>query len=357
MILLFIITLIIKMSQLLLIGDPHFKTDTLHESHVFTISVESILKNIGNTLHAVVIMGDILHTHEKIHTSALNSALTFIHMCKKYVDLVICLVGNHDAISNSIFCTDSHWMNVLKGQDGILIVDKPIIKQFNVCRVAFCPYVPDGRFVEALNQLSDWDTVDLICAHQLLDGAKMGPITAEGIESWEDEWPLVISGHIHDKQRVQENLYYCGSSMQHAFGESADKTLCLFSTENCTFEEIVPPNIKKKEILYFEAHQVNEIKKICMDPSKENKIYKIVIKGDEGDCKALKKNSILKEIKNCPNVQSVQVKEIQKVIDSNQEEKEEINLGFVEHLYAILEKRADKDVKAYIDNLLQKCVN
>jgi DNA repair exonuclease SbcCD nuclease subunit len=343
------------MNQLLLIGDPHFKTDTLHESHVFTNSIESILQNIHPSLHAVVIMGDILHTHEKIHTSALNSALTFISMCKKYVPLVVCLVGNHDAINNSIFCTDSHWMNVLKGQEGILVVDKPIIQTFNDCKVVFCPYVSDGRFVEALNQLDDWKTVDLICGHQLLDGAKMGPIIAEGVESWDESWPLVISGHIHDKQRVQENLYYCGSSMQHAFGDSHDKTICLFSTDTLSFEEIIPPNIKKKEILYFEAHQVSEIKQVCLQNC--NKIYKIVIKGDEGDCKALKKTNIMKELKSCPNVKSVQFKETQKVLEDFKANDDELTLGFVDHLYSIVEKRADRDVKQYIDKLLQRCVN
>ncbi len=35
-------------------------------------------------------------------------------------------------------------------------------------------------------------------------------------------FPLVISGHIHSEQRPQKNIFYPGSVIQHALGESED---------------------------------------------------------------------------------------------------------------------------------------
>ncbi len=40
-------------------------------------------------------------------------------------------------------------------------------------------------------------------------------------------FPLVISGHIHSEQRPQKNIFYPGSVIQHAFGESEDNGLLL----------------------------------------------------------------------------------------------------------------------------------
>ncbi len=44
---------------------------------------------------------------------------------------------------------------------------------------------------------------------------------------WDHSFPLVISGHIHSEQRPQKNIFYPGSVIQHAFGESEDNGLLL----------------------------------------------------------------------------------------------------------------------------------
>ncbi len=42
-------------------------------------------------------------------------------------------------------------------------------------------------------------------------------------------FPLVISGHIHSEQRPQKYIFYPGSVIQHAFGESEDNGLCIIN--------------------------------------------------------------------------------------------------------------------------------
>ena len=216
------------------------------------------------------------------------------------------LVGNHDYINNSQFLTDNHWMNCFKNKNNIHIVDKTIIYNHNNLNVIMSSYVPDGRFIEALNILQtttsfDWTKADCILAHQLFDGAKMGAIVAENVEKWENSYPYLISGHIHDKQRVQNNLYYTGSSMQHAFGESHDKTICLVKIDTSLHFEEIDLDLPKKQILYYDIETIdptinkeNEdvVEKILKILDTPNIHYKITITGNFEQFKIFKKNPI-----------------------------------------------------------------
>jgi hypothetical protein len=47
----------------------------------------------------------------------------------------------------------------------------------------------------------------------------MGAIISEKGDEWDIDNPMVISGHIHEKQQPQKNIYYPGSSLQHSFTE------------------------------------------------------------------------------------------------------------------------------------------
>lgn len=292
----------------LFIGDPHFKIDNTIETNQFINNIESLLQSRKDEIDHVILLGDILHTHEKLHTFALNSALRFFKMLTKYKP-VYCLVGNHDATSNTIFLTDEHWLNVLKEWDHITIVDTPLIVKSKEKKMILCPYVPDGRFVEALETIKDdldFRKADVIVGHQLLDGAKMGPIVANGIERWQTDWPLCVSGHIHDKQRPQSNLYYVGSSMQHAFGESADKTVYLYNIHTSYGEEI-DLQLNKKEIIYIDIEDIDHLAEKI--EKKHGSQVKIVIKGDAADCKAAKKSNIVKQLSKLENVKNIQFKE------------------------------------------------
>jgi DNA repair exonuclease SbcCD nuclease subunit len=297
--------------SILFIGDPHFRIDNIVESQKFIQETERILQE-RDDIHTIVVLGDVLHTHEKLHTFALNNAVQFFQMVSRYHP-TYCLVGNHDATSNTIFLTDNHWLNVFKGWKDLYIVDIPIVVRFSDKTVVLCPYVPDGRFQEALDKTIetddiDWRQADLIVGHQLLDGAKMGPIVASGVEEWRREWPLLISGHIHDKQRPQPNLFYTGSSMQHAFGESTDKTLYLYSLETREGEEI-KIRVPRKEILYVDIKQMEGVEDKINKLAEDDITVKVVIRGDLSEVKAAKDTELVKRLEQTTGVKSVVFKQ------------------------------------------------
>jgi DNA repair exonuclease SbcCD nuclease subunit len=296
------------MSKILAIGDPHFKVDNTDESTMFIDNLKRWIDEHLHELCKIIVLGDILHTHEKIHTVALNNAVEFFKMLTSFGIPVYALVGNHDATSNTIFLTNNHWLNTLKGWDNLTIVDYPIKISYNYSNtsdIVLCPYVPDGRFVEALNHVNSWKDALIVFGHQLINGAKMGMIVATDVEEWKEEYPYLISGHIHDKQQIRVNAYYTGSSMQHSFGESGDKSLCLISVSdrNVTFEEVYL-TIRKKKILYADVTNLEE----TLEKMKEEVEYKIVLSGEESDFKALKNSSLYKEAMKCDNLKNITFK-------------------------------------------------
>jgi len=340
--------------KLLAIGDPHFRTDNIQETKDFTEELKQYLeKNLD--IDTIIVLGDILHTHEKLHTDALNAAVDFFKMLVALERNSFVLVGNHDATSNSIFLTKNHWLNILKEWGTITVVDYPTkFKISNDIFITLCPYVPEGRFIEALDLISDWKQSKIIFGHQTLNGAKMGAIVAQDVEEWEEEYPMLISGHIHDKQRVKKNLYYTGSSLQHSYGEGSDKSLCLISIENneINFEDVYL-QIKRKKILYVDINNIEEVK----DMLKSDIEYKIALKGDAiEEFKALKKSAIFKELSELDNVKNIvfKTKTVEKLNELSTEENRSnvISDDFCEHLDKIIRKTNDQYLISFYEHIM-----
>jgi DNA repair exonuclease SbcCD nuclease subunit len=319
--------------RILAIGDPHFKVDNIEESKVFITNLSSYLSQ-NTDIEIIVVLGDVLHNHEKLHTFALNSAIEFFTMLVSHKRKCFCLVGNHDATSNTIFLTDNHWMNALKGWDGLTIVDHPVIEFIGESFITLCPYVPDGRFLEALSHLvtveetrkvkryltedkdmtysrikiHDWKESKCIFSHQLFDGVKMGVIVAKNVEEWKPEYPFCINGHIHENQRPQENLYIPGSAMQEGYGDMTDKIVAVITITDDKYPliEEVDLNIKRKKIIYTTIDEIDTIKEKL--EKNENIDYKIVVKGSDSELKALKNSSKYKDTLDIDNVKKITFK-------------------------------------------------
>ena len=53
----------------LCIGDPHFKLDNIDDTNQFIKNLDKYL-SAHDEIENIVVMGDVLHTHEKLHTTA-----------------------------------------------------------------------------------------------------------------------------------------------------------------------------------------------------------------------------------------------------------------------------------------------
>jgi DNA repair exonuclease SbcCD nuclease subunit len=292
--------------NILCIGDVHIQTNNTTDIKLFISKLEIYIKQNNDKIDIIILMGDILHTHERLHTIPFNIANELFNSLSKMKPLYV-LVGNHDYINNSQFLSQNHWMNCFKHENNnIHIIDTVTHLKLKDKNVVLSPYVSDGKFTQALDTINhhfNWKNANCIFGHQLLDGVKMGAILTENVEKWENNYPLLVSGHIHDKQKPQENLYYTGSCMQHAFGESSDKTICLVTINGeSEFPKLTEINLDlpQKKILYYDIEELDnnpeEIEKILNLLENKNIHYKITISGNFEQFKLFKKNPIFMKL-------------------------------------------------------------
>lgn len=276
----------------IVVGDPHFQVDNISEVNIFIEKLENLA--ILEKPDFIVILGDLLHTHERIHTVPLNKAYEFIERMRNIAKTFV-LVGNHDMINNSVYLNNNHWMNGLKHWKNVEIVDKVVYFENDGFEFFFLPYVPPGRFEEAMNSSNrEWKNADCIFAHQEFYGCKMGAIISVEGDKWLEDYPCVVSGHIHSRQTIGNNIYYCGASMQHAFGESERNVIGILKWENKGEKYIlneIDLELPRKKIIYTDVQAVQEYK---IEDTKDK--VKITISGVYDEFKAFKKTEKYRQL-------------------------------------------------------------
>ena len=217
--------------RVLCIGDPHFTQDAYLEMDEFTKRTLELIdkfKSETSGLHLVVVLGDILDRFERAHLTIHTQAMKWLHLVSLKCRLLI-LIGNHDRINNNVFLSEEsffwachHWPNVTVADT----TKKLIINGFQFVGV---PYVAPGRFAEALDKIEGWKESKAIFAHQEMKGCSLGIIRSELGDPWSNSYPLLISGHIHEYERLGKNIIYVGTPRMKTFGDHKEKTVSLFT--------------------------------------------------------------------------------------------------------------------------------
>ncbi len=276
--------------HVLCIGDPHFKVKNQKETDKMEESLLHLLEE--RTPDFIVVLGDVLHRHETIKESPLSRATKLLKMLEEHAPVYI-PIGNHDRPNNSVFLTDQHPFNAMKYWDNTVVADVPLQMTIKGHRFTLVPYVFPGRFEEALRYTSveGWQKSTCIFAHQEFRGAKMGAIISEDGDVWGLDLPLVISGHIHNYDRLQSNIIYVGTPIQHAFGDRADKTVSWFTFEpNGEFtEERIDLGVPKKVSITCPYDKIEDV------VLPENAEIKVIVVGNTSQIKTAEKRTIIKE--------------------------------------------------------------
>lgn len=291
------------------IGDPHIRIEEEDDIYTYFQELFNIIQStdLSHTIDFIIILGDVLHNHSTLQTGSLNLATQFFKFCKS-IAKTFCLVGNHDFINNDQFLNSNHWMNSFKDWDNnFIIVDKVETFVKNNIQISLSPYVPNGRFVEALNTSNNeelklnWKNSSIIFAHQLLNGAKMGAIIENNVEEWLDDYPLCISGHIHSFQKVKNNYYCLGSSRYVGYGDNGKKycSLIRINEEDKTiYFKKLQLNIKSKQVFTImitnsNFNTLNEyLEKI--GKKSDTKYVKLIFKGEKNLIQTFKQSSMYK---------------------------------------------------------------
>lgn len=279
----------------LFIGDVHIKFSNLKDLDKLEDKMLQ-MKDIS----FIVVAGDILDTHEKIHSQLMNRAYKLIKNLRTVAPVYV-LVGNHDYINNQQFLTDNHWMNGMKEWNRVHVIDYPLrLEGSSGQAFALVPYVPPGRFVEALDKTNEsktnegqrWKDCACVFAHQEVKNCKMGCIRSMDGDVWEEGWPMLVSGHIHERQNVGDNVLYPGSVLNHAFGSDNQGISKLTFRDNVMSEERVDIGLEKKSIIYEDVTKVEDIPKEKLVVQN-----KLCLSGEPKDIKAFKKTKEYTDLK------------------------------------------------------------
>lgn len=277
------------MVKILCIGDPHFKPGNRLETTQLFSETERICDQEKPEI--VVVLGDVLDTFEKADMDCFDQSILFLEMIMKKSFLIL-LIGNHDRKNNQVYCTDEHYFTPLKHWPSTKVVWKPEEIEISNLKILALPYIPTGRMEECFKTFNkNPNDYDIIFAHQEFFGAKMGAIVSQHGDVWKEEYPLCISGHIHQYSQLQDNCIYPGTPFQHGFSDSSDKSLLLL--------EFLNGEIIKKRIALNIWNKVN----ISLSPTdllsftpEQNCVYNINLIGDLKTIKKTLKNEQIEKL-------------------------------------------------------------
>lgn len=302
----------------LIVGDPHFKQKKELQSVEYIEKVVNIAIDCKPTF--IVILGDILDTHETVKVGPHNLAEDFFEKLSNIAPLYV-LIGNHDYINNQQFLTKNHIFGPFKKWPNVFIIDYPLLVNIEDKTFVFVPYVPPGNFIKALNKLvlseesEEWELADCIFAHQEFRGCKSGIFESVIGDEWDESYPLVISGHIHESQKVGSNILYTGSSVQHTYAETDKKKVWIIdwsittnssdnindSDENITV--IIPDitkislGLKRKKIINMTVTKIMRTKSSKFEKYVEKVELKIKLTGTSAEFKEFRRSDIYAKLK------------------------------------------------------------
>ena len=297
------------MVRCLVIGDPHFKVTEMIASQEMAKAILDIARKENPDF--IVCLGDTLDRHETIHTNPLTVATQWLAELSSIAKVYL-LIGNHDRPNNSDFLSDEHSLVALKWWDSnrLVVVDKVVIALIDDLPFFFVPYVPPGRFIEALETHPDWSPKGYHrqskitgiqstpwqagFSHQEFYGNQLKTsIFSEKGDKWPLDYPLLINGHIHDRDIPQENIISIGTPRQHNFDESFDKALSLFTFDDTGFNERrIPLPLPKKIIQHLSVQDFL----IWEPPSPLIDYLKLEVHGTRGEVVALRKLDKIKKL-------------------------------------------------------------
>ncbi len=277
--------------KILCIGDLHIQKKNLLVFKKFEMKLLEYIQRNLNNIDIIVLLGDILHTMDIINTFCLNTALEFFKKLKQFDKPIYVIVGNHDYIGPNEILSKNHWMNNICFHNCVQIVDS--IVKFD--EFVFLPYVPPGKFNAILSSTNLKDTKYIFC-HQEFKNAEFefSVIKSEKGDVWDENNPMVISGHIHQKQWLQKNIYYTGTPYQTRFNENEDKTIALLDTITGNIKEIT---LKLPKLITIEIN-IADVEKLLKYNFIPENLYKIIITSPSLVLtQTLVKNQIYKKLK------------------------------------------------------------
>jgi DNA repair exonuclease SbcCD nuclease subunit len=266
--------------SILVIGDLHITKSNEREINIFMTDIMTIIAN--NNISFIVILGDTLDNMGKIDMDCLCRASDLFELLTSSGKQVFVLIGNHDRKNNKEYLNDIHPFRGFKYFPGLHIISTCFVYNYTIndeinqiaknMKFCFMPYVPNGMYMKTLEDFKiNIKEIDIFFSHSEFDGCKINKLSKTKCEVWPLEYPLNISGHIHNYEIVQHNLKYTGTPFQQDFTEPPNKGVYLIDLKEPGFKLTklslnIPPKIVIKV-------NYTELESLILDPNINIKLH------------------------------------------------------------------------------------
>lgn len=195
--------------------------------------------------------GDLFYERGKIETEASNLVRSLFCTGEYEAETKILNEGNHDKNGG----TEYHNANAnLQSEFNTIVHDIHMTKirskkgTYDLCFIGYKDTLKE--FMEAFERINGMCRPEktFLFIHQDMIGGSMGGFTMKkGVDpKIFKDYLHVFNGHIHDPQKVEENVTIIGSPMHHNFGDKGKRGILVLNFETLKVE-FVP--IKFKEFL------------------------------------------------------------------------------------------------------------
>lgn len=248
------------------LGKPFHKKSLIADQTYMLTKVLEIMEKEGANL---VIAGDVFDSaNPSIEAQELfvDFLQKVMRICELQNKECIVIVGNHDSSRRLGLWSDFVGTRVhIIEEDGLLIIEDIIFRAVSFVK----PTIAQSRFgrtFETYNEAfeayldSNHRTETILIAHQTFEGCTTG--SSEAMSFFDDavsqsvvaDFPLVIAGHIHKKQRIK-NIYYPGSLMPYAFGDEYAGGVSLWTIQKTVTGEL-DTNLELLPVPLFREFQI-----------------------------------------------------------------------------------------------------
>ena len=222
--------------RFLVIGDVHLRKD--YRTRYMEMIEAILVAAKAEKPDEIVFTGDVLDRWANINMYCQRDAIDMFNRCAEIAPVTV-LKGNHDAPSNNDYMTDLHpFTAVTNPRITIVWKTRWQWREELAGWVIYVPYVPRGRYAEALKCGPDGNSPPLIecCVafnHQEIKGCLMDRQVSKHGDVLPLDHPPCIAGHIHESQQVGE-VFYVGTPVQITYAESEDKGIWLITVPPMT---------------------------------------------------------------------------------------------------------------------------
>lgn len=243
--------------QVIHLADLHigksFHKKNLYEDQKYML--ENVLSIMNQRRAHLVIAGDVFDSaNPSIEAQELfvDFMQQVMSICDSLQVECIVIVGNHDSNRRLQLWSDfvGNHVHIVEDREtvrieGVSFVNvsfaKPTLamskfgKEFESYDEAFLAYIDD----DYLRQMHVLKSSAILVAHQTFEGCTTG--SSEAMSFFDDavskgvvrDFPLVMAGHIHKKQKI-DNIFYPGSLMPYAFGDEYSGGVTVWDIQQIT---------------------------------------------------------------------------------------------------------------------------